>query len=135
MEDYLRNYVVAFPVLVAIDALWFLGLTRGFYLSELASIARMKDGKFAPIMPAGLVAWASVAAGVVFFAVPHLSADSSALSALGWGGLMGLVIYAAYDMTNLSTLRDYSTKLTFIDIAWGGFLCAVTTLVVWLVAK
>ena len=40
-----------------------------------------------------------------------------------------------YDLTNLSTLRGWSLKLTLIDIAWGMCLTAFVTTVVWLVAK
>ena len=40
-----------------------------------------------------------------------------------------------YDMTNLSTLRDYTAKLAVIDVAWGTVLSAFVTMVVWLVAK
>ena len=35
------------------------------------------------------------------------------------GALLGVVTYGMYDLTNLSTLRGWSLKLTFIDIAWA----------------
>ena len=79
MDDYLRNYFVALPVLVPIDFLWFGVLMKGLYLKELASLARMRDGKFAPQPLPGLLAWAVIPAGIVFFAVPHLTPGSSVL--------------------------------------------------------
>lgn len=135
MHEYLRNYLVALPVLVLIDFLWFGVLMKGLYLRELASLARMSNGAFKPLPLPGLLAWAVIPAGIVFFAVPHLTDDSSVLSVLGWGGLLGLIMYAMYDMTNLSTLRDYTAKLAVIDVAWGTVLSAFVTTVVWLVAK
>ena len=134
MEEYLRNYFIALPVLVPIDFLWFGVLMKGVYLKELASIARMKDGKFAPDLVTGVLAWAVIPLGVVLFAVPHLSPDGSVLKALGWGALLGFCTYGMYDLTNASTLR-FSLKLAAIDIAWGTCLTAFVTLVVWLVAK
>lgn len=135
MHEYLRNYLVAFPVLLPIDFLWFGVLMKGFYLSELSSLARMQDGKFKPLPLPGLLAWAVIPLGIVFFAVPHLSPDGSAFEAVGWGAFLGLCMYGMYDMTNLSTLRGYGARLAVIDLAWGSCLSAFVTLVVWLVAK
>jgi len=135
MHEYLRNYVIAFLVLVPVDFLWFGVLMKGVYLRKLASLARMREGKFTPLPLPGLLAWAAIPAGIVFFAVPHLASDSSVLNAIGWGGLLGLVMYGLYDMTNLSTLRDFSARLALIDVAWGTCLTAFVTLIVWLIAK
>ena len=135
MEDYLRNYLVALPIFVAIDLTWIGILMRGFYLSELGDLARVKEGKFKPNLPAGLAAWAIIPLGLVFFAVPRLSADGSALDAIGWGALLGAITYGMYDLTNLATVRDYTLKLTLVDTAWGTSLSAFVTLVVWLVAR
>ena len=134
MHEYLRNYLVAFPVLVPIDFLWFGVLMKGMYLQELSSLARMQEGKFKPLPLPGLLAWAVIPLGIVFFAMPHLTPDSSALAALRWGALLGLCMYAMYDMTNLSTLRGYTARLAVIDMAWGTALSAFVTLLVWLVA-
>ena len=135
MDEYLRNYFIALPVLVPIDFLWFGVLMKGVYLAELQSIARMKDGKFSPDLIAGVFAWAVIPLGIVLFAVPHLTQDGSLVDALKWGGLLGLCSYGMYDLTNLSTLRGFSLRLALIDIAWGTCLTAFVTTVVWLVAK
>ena len=135
MEDYIRNYLVALPVFIAIDFTWIGIIMKRFYLQELGDLARVKDGAFRPNLVAGLAAWAVIPLGLVFFAVPKLSPDGSALTALGWGALLGAVSYGMYDLTNLATLRDYSLKLTFLDTAWGTSLTAFVTLVVWLVAR
>jgi uncharacterized membrane protein len=95
----------------------------------------MRGGKFAPNLPAGVLAWAVIVAGLVLFAVPRLTPESDIATVLGWGALYGFVGYAMYDLTNLATVRDYSLKLTAVDIAWGTVLSAAVTLVVWLVAK
>jgi uncharacterized membrane protein len=135
MHEYLRNFIIAFVVLVPVDFLWFGVIMKSTYLKELSSIARMEEGKFRPMLGAGLLAWATIPLAIVFFAVPHLTPDSSVLKALGWGGLLGLCLYGLYDMTNLSTLRGFSARLAVIDVAWGTCLTAFVTMVVWLVAK
>jgi uncharacterized membrane protein len=135
MEDYLRNYVIAFVILVPVDFLWFGVLMKGVYLRGLEPVARMKDGKFAPDLIAGVFAWAVIPLAIVLFAVPRLSPDGSVLDALKWGGLLGLVMYGMYDLTNLSTLRGFPARLALTDIAWGTCLTAFVTTSVWLIAK
>ena len=135
MDEYLRNYFIALVVLVPIDFLWFGVLMKGTYLAELSSLARMKDGKFAPNLIAGVFAWALIPLGIVLFAVPNLSPGGSIIEALKWGALLGLCSYGMYDMTNLSTLRGYSLKLAVVDTVWGACLTAFVTTVVWLIAK
>jgi uncharacterized membrane protein len=135
MEDYLRNFIVALPVFILIDFAWIGIVARKVYLGEFGSLARMRNGQFSPNLPAGVLAWVVIVAGLVIFAVPRLTPDSSIVTVLGWGALYGFIGYAMYDLTNLATLRDYSSKLVVIDVAWGTLLSAAVTLVVWLVAK
>lgn len=135
MDEYLRNFAIALPVFILVDFLWIGVIAKNFYLGELGSLARMRGGKFTPNLPAGVGAWAVIALGIVLFAVPKLEPDSSILTVIGWGGLFGFVGYAMYDLTNLATVRDYSLKLTAVDILWGTTLSAVVTTIVWLIAK
>jgi uncharacterized membrane protein len=135
MEEYLRNYLVALPIFVAIDFSWIGVIMKNMYLAELGPLARTRAGKFAPNLPAAALAWAVIPAGLVLFAVPRLSPDSDLLTVLGWGALYGFVAYAMYDLTNLATIQGYSLKLTVADTIWGTVLSAVVTTIVWLVAK
>ena len=41
-----------------------------------------------------------------------------------YGGLLGAMCYATYDLTNQATLKVWSTQITVIDIAWGTFITA-----------
>lgn len=36
--------------------------------------------------------------------------------------LLGLCVYAVYDFTNYSTLKNYSMKFAIMDSLWGGVL-------------
>ena len=135
MDDYLRNYLVALPVFVVIDFLWLGIVSKRFYLKELGTLARVEDGKFRPNLPAALIAWALIPAGLVIFAVPRLAPEGSVLDAAGWGALFGAISYGIYDFTNLATVKGYSLRLAIVDTAWGAILSALVTTVVWLIAK
>ena len=135
MEEYLRNYAIALPLFILIDFAWIGFIMKNVYLREMGALGRTYDGVFKPLIPAALIAWALIPAGIVIFAVPRLTPDSNIAEVLGWGALFGGITYGIYDFTNLATLKDYSIKLTVIDTAWGATLSAVITLIVWLVAK
>jgi uncharacterized membrane protein len=64
-------------------------------------------------------------AGLVYFAVwPALIGEGWTRAALN-GGILGVVAYATYDLTNQATLRLWSTKVTLCDLGWGAFASAV----------
>jgi uncharacterized membrane protein len=41
--------------------------------------------------------------------------------------LLGLCIYAVYEMTNYALLEKWTLKTVIIDTLWGGILFAITT--------
>ncbi len=44
--------------------------------------------------------------------------------------LLGLVIYAVYEMTTYTILKDWNIKSVLIDTIWGGILFGLTTFIV-----
>ena len=40
------------------------------------------------------------------------------------GALVGLVLYAFYDLTNYATLQGWTLDMTITDILWGVLVCA-----------
>lgn len=119
----LSQFGVAAVSLIALDALWLGLLMNAFYKRQLAPLARMSDGNFAPIWPAAAMVYVFLAVGVTVLVVGRAR---SPLDALALGALLGLVTYGVYDFTNYSTLREWPLALVFVDVAWGGVLCGVT---------
>jgi uncharacterized membrane protein len=48
--------------------------------------------------------------------------------------LLGLVTYAAYDLTNLATLEGFPLTVALVDLAWGTILCATVSAVTYRIA-
>jgi uncharacterized membrane protein len=65
-------------------------------------------------------------AAIVWFAVRPGVALGVPVAVLN-GALLGLVCYAAYDLTNQATLKVWSTQITLIDIAWGAAATALAS--------
>jgi len=120
---------VAFMVL---DGIWLGLLMKNFYRDQMAPIARLADGGFAPNWPAAFVVYILLGAGIALFVIPQASTVSSAA---GYGALLGLVVYGVYDFTNYSTLRQWPFVLTLADTAWGALASAAAAVAVRIVAR
>ncbi|MEZ4415766.1 MAG: DUF2177 family protein [Gemmatimonadota bacterium] len=67
--------------------------------------------------------------GVLLLAVVPAVAEQSLQRALLNGAVLGLVAYAAYDLTNLATLRGFPAGLVPVDLVWGTVLTAAVAAV------
>jgi uncharacterized membrane protein len=98
-----------------------------FYKTELGVLARRSGEAMAPVWWAAFLVYILIPLGLVVFVLPRISATSPAFVALGWGFLYGVILYGVYDLTNYSLIDRWPWRLTVVDIAWGGFICAVTS--------
>jgi uncharacterized membrane protein len=120
MKSTAAAYLATLIAFVAIDFVWLSFAAERLYRPALKDI--LLDG-FRPA-PA-VVFYVVFAAGLVALAVrPGLAAGSFWL-AVGNAAAVGLIGYATYDLTNQATLRNWTTTLTLMDLAWGVTLSAV----------
>jgi len=55
--------------------------------------------------------------------------EGAVIGALWRGALFGLIAYATYDLTNLSTLANWPVTITMVDMVWGLVLNSVVAVV------
>ena len=72
------------------------------------------------------------ALGIVVFAVPLAG---SWVSAVLYGALFGFCVYAAYDLTNLATLRGWPLTVSLVDLAWGAVVTAAAAAAAYLAMR
>ena len=131
MTTNLIAYVAALVVFVVIDMLWLGTMADRLYKPILGDILAPQfnmaaAGVFYLIYPIGLV---------IFAINPALKAGAVS-TALLYGALFGFFTYATYDLTNQVTLRNWSSLLTVVDVAWGSFLGAVAAAsAFWIVSR
>ena len=124
----IKPFAVALLSLVVLDGIWLGFVASEFYRRSLAPIARMTDGRLAPIWPIAALVYPVIALGIIVFV---LSRSANARDALLYGALFGALTFAVYDLTNHSTLRDWRAAMTIVDICWGAFSCATTSWIAW----
>ena len=129
MLSELKLYAVCFITFVVVDFIWIGVVMKSFYVQQLRLIGRISGDKFEPILWAAGVVYFALSIGIVQFVLPRIALETSWISTFGIGALLGFVIYATYDFTNYSTLKDWTLTLTFVDVTWGAALSGLGTLV------
>ena len=116
--------IAGFISFIVLDYVWLAVIAKGFYLKSLSSHITLKDGSLVPYLPAVPLVYIVAVIGITFFVT---SRATTLTEALIHGALLGFVLYAFYDFTNLATLKDYSWSITLVDIIWGTFAVTVVS--------
>jgi uncharacterized membrane protein len=126
---YVVAYIATAVVFLGLDAIWLSKIALGMYRQELGSLLLEK-----PNLPIAAGFYLLYVVGIVVLAIVPALSEGGWVKALLMGAVLGLVAYGTYDITNLSTLKGWSTRLALIDIAWGTALTAVSaTIGFWVV--
>jgi uncharacterized membrane protein len=126
----LWHYLLAAGLFVAIDSIWLTTMSKRFYRKQIGSLLAAK-----PNFVAAAIFYAIYILGIVVFVLnPALEKDSLSF-AIGGGALLGLTMYATYDLTNQATLKKWPTILTVVDLAWGTFITSLVSTLAFLILK
>ena len=114
MSKYLAAYGATAVVIIALDLLFLGVIAKSFYQQGIGHL--MADRVNVPV---AALFYATFAFGLMMFVVvPNaLSADWG--KTLTYAALFGFISYAAYDLTNLATLKNWPISLALVDMAWG----------------
>jgi uncharacterized membrane protein len=115
-------YIFTACVFFVVDMIWLGFAARGIYKKYLGAFLR-PDINWA----AAIIFYLLFVAGILIFAVFPALEKSSPGRAVVLGALFGFFAYAAYDLTNLATLKGWPLPIVFIDMAWGAFLCGIVS--------
>ncbi len=119
----LAAYAGSAAIFFALDFIWLGFLAIGFYRSEIGQLLLEKPN----FLAAGAFYLFYVVGIVGFAVVPALNAQSW-VWALVAGVALGLIAYDTYGMTNLATIKDWSWKVSAVDLVWGGFVTGAAAL-------
>jgi uncharacterized membrane protein len=72
---------------------------------------------------------------LVLFVIKPAMDKSSLSHAIIYWALFGFITYATYDLTNLSTLKDWPLMITIVDLAWWTVLAASVSTLTYLIAS
>jgi uncharacterized membrane protein len=123
----LALYGICTVTFFAMDFIWLSTAVPRIYQPALGVV-----GKRAPYLllekpniPVAAAFYLLYIVGLIALAViPGLQAGNVG-AALWRGALFGLVAYATYDLTNLSTMANFPANVAIIDMIWGTVLNSV----------
>ena len=128
---FLKTYLVALLIFLAIDMVWLTIIAKDFYKKHIGFLMN----ETVNITPAVIFYVLFVLALVVFVITPSIEKNSW-VNALMFGAFFGLVTYATYDLTNHATLKNWPLIVTLVDLAWGAFIgSAVSVITFFIISK
>lgn len=123
MKDIL-GYLTTLVTFLIIDFTWLGIIAKKLYRDELGSLLKTQFN-----LPVAFVFYVIFTLGLYILVILPAVEKQSISKLIVTSILFGVVTYATYDLTNLATLNNWSTKITMIDIVWGGVLSLVTSFV------
>jgi uncharacterized membrane protein len=117
-------YGICTVAFFALDFVWLSTAVPRIYQPALGSLLKTK-----PDVAVAVAFYLLYIVGLVALAVLPGVREGAVFGALWRGALFGLVAYATYDLTNLSTLANWPVNITIIDMIWGTVLNSVVAVV------
>jgi uncharacterized membrane protein len=114
------SLLISAVLFVCIDAMY-LNLMKGYFNNQV------KQVQGSPIqlnLVGAFLTYIFLIYGLNYFIISKNRSVSDAF-------LLGIVIYAVYEFTNLSLLKNWHVLTTILDTTWGGILFALTTFLVY----
>lgn len=118
----LKHFGITLVIFLAIDAVWLLLIAKTLYSRYLGYLMAKN-----PNLLAAFIFYCIFVAGLLYFVINPALLTGRWQDAMVSGLFFGLVTYATYDLTNLATIRDWPLFITGVDLMWGSFVAAFTS--------
>ena len=113
----LQLFVATALFMLVLDLIW-LSLNADYHTTLIKSV--QGSAPTLRIVPAVLV-YVLIPAAVLYFAVYPAKTTREAATK---GALLGASMYGLYDLTNLASLKGWTTEMAIKDTLWGTVLCS-----------
>jgi uncharacterized membrane protein len=119
---YVAIWFAAFFAISAIDALWHLVLWGRVYSRAFKPIARTKNGKSALQPIPGIVSQVLVVSAMMVLAVLSVRGGYGYAANFLVGAMGGVLGISVYGLVNQALIRDWSWRLTVLEVVWGPII-------------
>jgi uncharacterized membrane protein len=126
----LAVYFSALAAFLLLDGIWLGVVSADFYAQNLGYLMRNE----VKLGAAGLF-YLFYVAGVLHFVSLREARLGTLKSTIVSGAFLGLLAYGTYDLTNYATVRDWPFIVVLVDMVWGAFVTAATSVAGYLAAK
>jgi len=122
MNEILKIYLILLGLLFVFDLVWLTLTNKRFYQKQLKGLMLEKVN----YLPA-ILFYLVYPLGITLFVIAPNTIGQNLLNTGIMGAIFGFICYGTYDFTNLATLKNWSVKVTIVDLIWGSSLTAVSS--------
>lgn len=130
LKTIVTAYIGTLLAFLILDGIW-LGVVMGPTYREWLGPLMLDT----PVIGPAVAFYLLYGAGVVIFGVMPALREQRPARATLYSGLLGLIAYGTYDLTNWATLLGWPAQLALVDLAWGTVVSALAGTAGYLVAR
>jgi uncharacterized membrane protein len=116
---YVAIWFAAFAAISAIDALWHLGIFGRVYGRDFKPVARSANGKLALQPLPGIASQILVVSALMVLSILSVRGGYGYAANFLVGAMGGVLAISVYGLVNQSLIRDWSWRLTLLEVVWG----------------
>ena len=124
MKVILISFLFASFIFLIVDILWLLFTVKSFYRPNLGSLLTDK-----PVMWASILFYLVYMIGLTILVLQPALDHRSVFKTFWLGIVFGVVAYGTYNLTNMATIKNWSSSIIWIDMIWGGLLTGFSSAV------
>jgi uncharacterized membrane protein len=118
------SFIFVSSIFLILDIVWLSITVKTLYRPALGDLLKDK-----PLMWAAVLFYVIYMIGLALIILKPAIANDSILQALWTGIVFGVVAYGTYNLTNMATIKNWSSSIVFIDMIWGGLLTGFSSAV------
>lgn len=122
MKILISSLLITSVFFLVIDIIWLSFSVKHFYRPNLGTLLNDKPVLWA----AALFYFIYVISLAILVLMPSINNNS--ISQAFWTGIVfGIVTYGTYNLTNMATIKNWSSNVVIVDMIWGGILTGVSS--------
>ena len=131
MKNLFYPWLISFLLIILFDFIWFSITVQKFYRPHLNHIIS-EDFKYG----VATIFYILYSFGITYLVIQPAFGLSYTITQIGFSGfILGLVSYAAYNLTNNATILNWPVIVTFVDITWGATVTATVSCLTYKILK
>ena len=111
------SFIFVSTIFLIIDVIWLSITVKSIYKPNLGNLLNDK-----PVLWAAVLFYIIYMIGLTLIIIKPALASDSVLQAFWTGVIFGIVAYGTYNLTNMATIKNWSSTIVWVDMLWGGLL-------------
>ena len=116
-KQLIISFIFVSTIFLIVDVIWLSITVKLVYKPNLGDLLNDK-----PVLWAAVLFYIIYMIGLILIIIKPALASNSVLQAFWTGVIFGIVAYGTYNLTNMATIKNWSSTIVWIDMLWGGLL-------------